>query len=141
MTESPSDQQLVTAVAEGDRSALAALYHRHAPWLLVRLSRRCPDQDIVEEAIQDTLIAVWQNARSYSGRGEQATLSRSLAKESTSPRPLKRPSPGSQKKPSTPQKPASRAIEPGKPSLEPGTSANLATFQALGAGDAEVTMA
>ena len=28
MTESPSDQQLVTAVAEGDRSALAALFHR-----------------------------------------------------------------------------------------------------------------
>jgi len=72
MTESPSDKQLVTAVAEGDRSALAALYHRHAPWLLVRLSRRCPDRGIVEEAIQDTFIAIWQNARSYSGRGEIA---------------------------------------------------------------------
>ena len=72
MTESPSDKQLVTAVADGDRSALAALYHRHAPWLLVRLSRRCPDRGIVEEAIQDTFIAIWQNARSYSGRGEIA---------------------------------------------------------------------
>jgi len=72
MSENPSDQQLVTAIAEGDRSALAALYHRHAPWLLVRLSRRCPDQGIVEEAIQDTFVAVWGNARTYSGRGEIA---------------------------------------------------------------------
>ena len=72
MTESPSDQELVTAIAEGDRSALAALYRRHAPWLLVRLSRRCPDQGVVEETIQDTFIAVWRNARTYSGRGEIA---------------------------------------------------------------------
>jgi len=72
MTEHPSDEELIAAVAEGDRSALAALYRRHAPWLLVRLSRRCPDQGIVEEAIQDTFIAVWRNARSYSRRGEIA---------------------------------------------------------------------
>lgn len=72
MSENPSDQQLITAIAEGDRSALAALYQRHAPWLLVRLSRRCPDQGVVEEAIQDTFIAVWRNARTYSGRGEIA---------------------------------------------------------------------
>jgi RNA polymerase sigma-70 factor (ECF subfamily) len=72
MTEAPSDQELIAAIAEGDRSALAALYGRHSPWLLVRLSRRCPDQGIVEEAIQDTFIAVWRNARSYTGRGEIA---------------------------------------------------------------------
>ena len=72
MTESPSDQQLVAAVADGDRTALAALYNRHAPWLLVRLSRRCPDQGLVEEAIQDTFIAVWRSAPSYSGHGEIA---------------------------------------------------------------------
>jgi RNA polymerase sigma-70 factor (ECF subfamily) len=72
MTEHPSDEELIAAIAEGDRSALAALYRRHAPWLLVRLSRRCPDRGILEEAIQDTFIAVWRNARSYSGRGEVA---------------------------------------------------------------------
>jgi RNA polymerase sigma-70 factor (ECF subfamily) len=72
MTEHPSDEELIAAIAEGDRSALAALYRRHAPWLMVRLSRRCPDRGILEEAIQDTFIAVWRNARSYSGRGEVA---------------------------------------------------------------------
>lgn len=70
MSETPSDQELVASISEGDRSALAVLYRRHAPWLLMRLSRRCPDQGIVEEAIQDTFIAVWRNARGYSGRGE-----------------------------------------------------------------------
>jgi RNA polymerase sigma-70 factor (ECF subfamily) len=72
MTEHPSDEELVAAVAEGNRSALAALYRRHAPWLLVRLSRRCPDQSVVEEAVQDTFIAVWRSARGYSGRGQIA---------------------------------------------------------------------
>lgn len=72
MTESPSDHELVAAIAEGDRSALATLYARHAPWLLLRLSRRCSDPGLVEEAIQDTFVAVWRNARTYSGRGEIA---------------------------------------------------------------------
>ena len=72
MTESPTDRQLLAAVAEGDRSALATLFGRHAPWLLVRLSRRCTDRGVVEEAVQDTFVAVWRNARSYSGRGEIA---------------------------------------------------------------------
>jgi RNA polymerase sigma-70 factor (ECF subfamily) len=72
MTEHPSDEELVAAIAEGDRSALAALYRRHAPWLVLRLSRRCPDQGVVEEAVQDTFIAVWRSARGYSGRGQIA---------------------------------------------------------------------
>jgi RNA polymerase sigma-70 factor (ECF subfamily) len=72
VTESPTDRQLLAAVAEGDRSALADLFGRHAPWLLMRLSRRCTDRDVVEEAVQDTFVAVWRNARSYSGRGEIA---------------------------------------------------------------------
>jgi RNA polymerase sigma-70 factor (ECF subfamily) len=72
VTESPTDRQLLAAVAEGDRSALADLFGRYAPWLLMRLSRRCTDRDVVEEAVQDTFVAVWRNARSYSGRGEIA---------------------------------------------------------------------
>jgi RNA polymerase sigma-70 factor (ECF subfamily) len=72
VSESPTDRQLLVAILEGERSALATLYGRHGPWLLVRLSRRCSDRDIVEEAIQDTFVAVWRHARSYSGRGEVA---------------------------------------------------------------------
>jgi len=46
------DAALLAAVATGDRDALAELYRRHAPWLKVRLSRRCPDRDVVAEAFR-----------------------------------------------------------------------------------------
>ena len=67
-----SDSALVDALVEGDRLALNELYERHAPWLLLRLSRRCADEGVVDEVIQDTFVAVWRSASKYNGRGEVA---------------------------------------------------------------------
>jgi RNA polymerase sigma-70 factor (ECF subfamily) len=64
------DDALITAVAVGDREALAELYRRHAPWLVLRLSRRCADPGTVEEVVQDTFVAVWRGASRYRGGGE-----------------------------------------------------------------------
>jgi RNA polymerase sigma-70 factor (ECF subfamily) len=69
---SRSDEELVDAVADGDRQAFRLLYERHAPWLTLRLSRRCPDRDVVDEAVQDAFVAVWRTAPRYSGRGQVA---------------------------------------------------------------------
>lgn len=66
------DQALLLAVADGDREALRALYERHAPWLLLRLARRCSDPNLVEETVQDTFVAVWRKPRAYRGTGEVA---------------------------------------------------------------------
>ena len=63
------DETLLRAVADGDRAALRALYERHAPWLTLRLSRRCPDPDLVDDAVQDTFVAVWRSAKRYDGHG------------------------------------------------------------------------
>ena len=68
----PTDASLVRAVAAGDRRALEALYARHAPWLVLRLTRRCNDRQLVDEAVQDTFVAVWRGARRWSGDGEVA---------------------------------------------------------------------
>ena len=68
----PTDAALLAATAGGDREALAELYRRHAPWLLLRLSRRCADRDVVDDALQDTFVAVWRDARRYSGEGAVA---------------------------------------------------------------------
>jgi RNA polymerase sigma-70 factor, ECF subfamily len=65
-----SDAELLAATGDGDRTALAALYGRHSPWLLVRLSRRCSDRSLVDEVVQDTFVEVWRGARRWSGRGE-----------------------------------------------------------------------
>ena len=56
----PADADLVAALAGGDRSALAELYSRHAPWLVLRLTRRCADRSLVEEVVQDTGQARWR---------------------------------------------------------------------------------
>lgn len=64
------DDVLLTAVAQGDRAALEALYRRHAPWLMARLARRCADPGLVEEVVQDTFVAVWRGAGRYRGTGE-----------------------------------------------------------------------
>jgi RNA polymerase sigma-70 factor (ECF subfamily) len=66
------DASLVRAVAAGDRDALSMLYGRHAPWLVLRLTRRCNDRHLVDEAVQDTFVAVWRGARRWDGRGEVA---------------------------------------------------------------------
>ncbi|MFD2094042.1 RNA polymerase sigma factor [Blastococcus deserti] len=66
------DADLVTALAGGDRSALAELYARHAPWLVLRLTRRCADRSLVDEVVQDTFVAVWRGAGRWDGRGEVA---------------------------------------------------------------------
>ncbi|HVQ87013.1 MAG TPA: RNA polymerase sigma factor [Actinomycetes bacterium] len=67
-----SDPRLVEALADGDRTALRELYERHAPWLLIRLQRRCSDEGLVDEVIQDTFVAVWRSADKYDSRGEVA---------------------------------------------------------------------
>lgn len=67
-----SDEDLVAAIAEGDRGALRELHDAHLPWLQGRLRRRCSDADIVAEAIQDTFVAVWRGAHRWDGRGEPA---------------------------------------------------------------------
>jgi RNA polymerase sigma-70 factor (ECF subfamily) len=64
------DQTLLEALADGDLGALRELYDRHAPWLSVRLARRCNDREVVADVLQDTFVAVWQGAARYRGRGE-----------------------------------------------------------------------
>ena len=72
MTAERSDGDLVAALADGDRAALAELYGRHAPWLVLRLTRRCNDPHLVDEAVQDTFVAVWKGAGRWKGDGEVA---------------------------------------------------------------------
>lgn len=65
-----TDGELLAMIADGDRVAFDELYGRHFAWLHLRLSRRCADPNVVEEAIQDTFVTVWRKAGSYRGQGE-----------------------------------------------------------------------
>ena len=70
MSVERSDVDVLAAIARGDRHALRVLHDRHAPWLALRLARRCADPGIVDEALQDTFMAVWRGAGRYDGRGD-----------------------------------------------------------------------
>ncbi|SMF04388.1 RNA polymerase sigma factor [Streptomyces sp. Amel2xC10] len=65
--ESDTDAALLRAVADGDASALATLYERHAGWLHARLTRRCADAEVVREVVQDTFVTVWRSAGGHGG--------------------------------------------------------------------------
>jgi RNA polymerase sigma-70 factor, ECF subfamily len=64
------DLALLGAVADGDETALGRLYDRHAGWLTARLSRRCSSPEVVDQAVQDTFLALWRGAVTYRGGGD-----------------------------------------------------------------------
>jgi RNA polymerase sigma-70 factor (ECF subfamily) len=68
------DAALLRATARGDEEALAALYDRHAGWLTVRMTRRCPMRDVVDQAVQDTFLALWRGAGGYRAGGDVAAF-------------------------------------------------------------------
>jgi RNA polymerase sigma-70 factor (ECF subfamily) len=68
------DAALLRSVARGDTESLAALYDRHAGWLTARLTRRCAMPDVVDQAVQDTFLALWRKAGAYRADGDVAAF-------------------------------------------------------------------
>jgi len=71
--EQADEAELVRRVARGDRAAFEVLYRRTAPWLAVRLRRRCADEQIVADVLQETFTAVWRAAGGFAGAAVQGT--------------------------------------------------------------------
>ncbi|WP_434093902.1 RNA polymerase sigma factor [Nonomuraea pusilla] len=69
-----TDSELVAAVAARSTAALRLLHRRHAPWLRARLTRRCADPDAVDDALQETFLAVWRSAGRFAGGDPAAWL-------------------------------------------------------------------
>jgi RNA polymerase sigma-70 factor, ECF subfamily len=61
------EERLVRLVAKGDRAAFEELYRRTSPWMAVRLRRRCSDEQIVAEVMQESYLAVWRAADAFAG--------------------------------------------------------------------------
>jgi RNA polymerase sigma-70 factor (ECF subfamily) len=71
--ETGDEQRLVERVAAGDRNALADLYSRYQALLFRYLLQLTTDRGLAEEILQDTLVAVWQSARTFEGRSSLAS--------------------------------------------------------------------
>src|SRR5215468_8856054 len=61
------EEHLLHRIARGDRGAFDELYRRTSPWLAVRLRRRCADDELVAEVMQETYLAVWRAASAFAG--------------------------------------------------------------------------
>jgi len=59
------DGELLRRTARGDEAAFDEMWHRHAPWLLLRLRRRAPEE--ASDLVQETFLAAWRNAASFRG--------------------------------------------------------------------------
>ena len=67
-----SDAELLAATAAGDRAAFEALYRRYGPWLTIRLRYRCADAALVDDAVQETFLALWRGSARYRESGDVA---------------------------------------------------------------------
>ncbi|WP_308122369.1 RNA polymerase sigma factor [Streptomyces sp. TRM70350] len=67
------EERLLRLVARGDRAAFEELYRRTSPWMAVRLRRRCADEQIVAEVMQETYLAVWRAAGAFAGAAAGGT--------------------------------------------------------------------
>lgn len=62
-----SDAEVLGRVARGDSRALSLLYQVHGGRLFGYLLRLAGDRMTAEEILQDTMLAVWRSAGSFSG--------------------------------------------------------------------------
>jgi RNA polymerase sigma factor (sigma-70 family) len=67
------DLALIGRVARGDLHAFEALYRAYHPRLMRFLSLMTPRGAIVEESLNDTMLAVWRRAATYNGQSKLST--------------------------------------------------------------------
>lgn len=81
LTRDAMDRADLAAVCHGDRDALARLYERHREGLFGFILRVTSyDRMLAEEALQDTLLAVWFHAASFAGNSQVRTWIYSIAR-------------------------------------------------------------
>ena len=64
-TIQPTDEDLLSRVAQGDHDAFGDLYKRYARAVLGLALRRLGDRGRAEDAVQEALASIWRAARSY----------------------------------------------------------------------------
>jgi RNA polymerase sigma factor (sigma-70 family) len=72
-TLAPDDARLLRRVATGDIRAFEALYRLYHPRLTRFASTLLRRPDLVEEVVDDTLMAIWRKPDSYSGASKVST--------------------------------------------------------------------
>ena len=69
----PVEQQIVNLLQNGHKQAISLLYENYADALYGVILKVISDPDIAEDALQETFVKVWKNAKSY-GVSRQAEM-------------------------------------------------------------------
>lgn len=69
----PTDSDLIALVADGDRDAFAAIYHRYSNRIGHYLWKMLQDHDLVDEALNDTMMVVWTKAGNFNFQSKLST--------------------------------------------------------------------
>jgi len=56
-----SDEQIWSAFKNGDRDALASIYHRYFNFMIQYASKISSDRDLVKDIIHDLFVEIWNN--------------------------------------------------------------------------------
>ena len=72
-TPESDDRDLIRRVADKDRGAFEALYQRYGPRLQRYLSKLIQRPDVAEEALDDVMLVVWQNAARFNDTSRVST--------------------------------------------------------------------
>ncbi|MEM7503231.1 MAG: sigma-70 family RNA polymerase sigma factor [Pseudomonadota bacterium] len=73
-SDSPAeDVQLLKQVARGEKKAFETLYRRYYRRLSQFVYRLTPNQQLGEEIVDDTMLAVWRSADKFAGRSKVST--------------------------------------------------------------------
>ena len=86
-----AEVELLTRIAAGDRSALAALYRLHGDPVFSYLLTLCDDRGLAEEALQDTFVAVWRGAGAFERRAQVRTWLFAIARRQAQSKLRRRP--------------------------------------------------
>lgn len=68
-------------VRQGDRSAFSALVARHRDLLWRAVRYRVADDSVAEDVLQETFLAVWRGAGTYSGDAPVTAWMRGIARQ------------------------------------------------------------
>ena len=63
--EPNAQNELLTAVAAGDRTAFSALFHHFAPRVKALLMQGGARAEVADEIVQDVMLTVWRKAGEY----------------------------------------------------------------------------
>jgi RNA polymerase sigma-70 factor (ECF subfamily) len=78
--DADDERALLRAIAAGGEKALHDLYRRRSRELLAYLIGLCPDEQIAQELLQDTMFKVWRHARDFRAESSVRTWLYAIAR-------------------------------------------------------------